>query len=1226
MNTRLDDNRPDNPPLSDILEILDLAESGQVQLAFTDADGVRNTAPPAPFPFAQPDGWQDELAWYFTEYLLSPFGEAETQAQSVQSRLQGLGLLLFEAVFRSGPESESLLTDAAADGRRPRLHIVSPRAEFLAFPWEWLAEANGGLLAGRLSAISRRFAAGPLEPFDGPADAAQLRVLLLSGAAPGAGLAAESLDAMDGLEVEVELEVLRPPTIAALEERLAGRPGHYHLLHLDGFAAGPDGLSFRNSDGEPENDGAETESVTSGRLAAALHRAGIPAVLLTGAGGPQTDALAQSLAVAGAPGVALAPFPLRGSGRRLFAQGFYAAIARGAGAAAAIDAARRALSEHPHRPSGRGAGVSWDWTTPLAYESREFNGRPIQPRPAETAIPGMLPATPEPPPRLLPQSGPYGLIGRAGELRELESVLHRHGAALLAGDVGGGKSELALGLARWLEKSGGRPGGVVFTRFDVGAGLEKALHETGTALAGLEFGDLNSADRRRWLLDYLRQNEALLVWDQVENLAGFPDGAPGLLNDTELAELDQFLGELLADGGRTQALLVSRRESESWLTAPHSVYRLDGLTAGDRVEFATRLIEEAQVDPVRLGPEFGELLELTGGHPLALEVAVPLLNETPAPALLSELRAALAPPQPSPGDDGRPAILTALLEQAFARMPRRSRTHLPFLSLFRSRVMLDILTHITQENAYKSVLGETLGWGAGRTLLRSARAAGFLEPVTPSVYQIHPALPWFLGRALYRQTPPARIAELEAEFVRVYADTADYFMETLYENQDAGSTAILAEEGNLTQALALAMEAGQWDNAQLLAQPIAQVYRMQKRYPELRRLRAQLLEPLGASASDAAAKGASELWLYLIGTEAGQCLETGELERAEQLNRQLLEHLLAQDGGETDPRTAAVYHQMGQVCLQRWQLAEAAQWLEQSLALIEGGDDRAPVADDYYALGQVRQYQRRYADAKQLYSQALEIHQRLEDAEEMVKDYRALGLCSQFRFEYQEAESWYHRAREILEEARDEETAILVYHSLGTVGHAQYQFDDAENWYMQALTLSDRLGNEAQMAVEFHHLGLLAQARQLFPEDAENWYTLALEKFEKLGDWRGAGDECRQLGLLFHEQQRLDEAESWYHRAREIFEEIRDASRIARTYGQLGMAAEERGDLEAALTWAARTYQLAAENGLPVIAQAGAHLARLRERQGPAEFARWWQEFAGQPPPDLEAPPAAPPR
>ena len=802
----------------------------------------------------------------------------------------------------------------------------------------------------------------------------------------------------------------------------------------------------------------------------------------------------------------------------------------------------------------------------------------------------------------------------------MSQALETTPVVLFSGPAGIGKTEVALGLAAWLEKSGGRPDGVFHTNFDVGAGLEKALHEVGTALAGLEFGDLSAASRRNWLLDYLREHQCLLVWDGVENLAGFPSPGAGLLEEEELSELNSFLADLAAEGGQTRVLLVSRRDTEHWLSVSCAQYSIDGLSGQDRLEFATRLMEESGVDPARLGAEFLELLDLVEGHPLAMEIAVPLIRDVPSSVLLAELRRAIEAYQPAPGEEGRPVYLTALMDHAFDRMPRRSRTHLPFLSLFRNRVMMDVLTHITQENAYRSVVGEQLGWGACRTLLRSARNGGFLEPITPSVYQIHSSMSWFYGRALYRQLPQARVAELEHEFVRVYADTADYFMETLYENQDAGTNAILAEEGNLTQALGLSLESKQWDNAQLLTQPLAQVYRMQKRYPELRRLRRQLLEVTGGTAVEAEENGATDLWLYLLGTEASECVETNELERADSLNRQLLEFFTSRPDADNNPQAAAVYHQMGEVAQKRWRLDEAAGWYTRSLAIIEEGEDRAPVADDYYGMGLVCQYQRRYTEARDWFSKSLDIHQRLEDYEEMVKDYRSLGICAQFRFEYQEAESWYHRAREILEEARDEETSVLIYHALGTVAHAQYQLDDAENWYKQALTLSDRMGNEAQMAVEFHYLGLLEQGREMFPEDAEHWYTLALEKYEKLGDWRSAGDECRQLGVLFHEQKNLEEAERWYHRAREIFEEIQDISRTARTYGQLGMAAEERSDIEGALAWAGRTYQLASEHNLAVVGQARLHLARLREKHGQEAFAEWWRDFAGEDPPaDLDA-------
>ena len=1191
--------------MPEMLEILDLPETGQLQLSVIDDSGNRESAPPFPFPFPLTDAELQEIGWLFTGYSANPFGDSRQRAEGVETGLRALGRLLLEIVFRSGGAPVNALELMGADsGSDFRLSIVSSRPEFLALPWELANSPEAGYIVNGAGAVTRQLVSQEqLAVFPGVDISQSLFNVLMVCPPSSEGIATETLATMESLDVEVSLDCLRPASVEALEAHLSGRAGHYHLLHLDGIAV--------------EEDGAALAGIGSlERVARVVAESGIPVVLLTCSAPDYYHVATEVLLKGGVPEVAVLPAPLGGSGRKLFADAFFTGIARGDGADGAVAAARRAMMEHPHRPSAAGPMVSWDWITPTVYRSAIYEPVSVKPEEPEPVIPGMLPATPEAPARELPRGGPYGLIGRRREVLELERALDSNSIVLFSGSVGVGKSEVSLGLAAWLEKSGGRPEGVFHTNFDVGAGLDKALHEIGTALAGLEFGDLSAVARRRWLVEYLREHQTLLVWDSVENLAGFPAAGTGLLEDAELKELNEFLTELGAEGGQTSVLLVSRRSEEAWLSTPHGSYLLEGLSGMDRVEFATRLMEETSVDPARLGPEFIELMDLVEGHPLAMEMAVPLIKDVPASVLLTELRREVEAYQPSPGEDGRPAYLTALMEHAFGRMPRRSRTHLPFLSLFRNRVMMDILTHITQEDAYRSVMGEQLGWGACRTLLRSARTGGFLEPITPSVYQIHPSLGWFYGRALYRQLPAARVAELEAEFVRVYADTADYFMETLYENQDAGTQAILAEEGNLTQALGLSLEAGQWDNAQLLTQPLAQVYRMQKRYPELRRLRRQLLDVTGATAGEAETNGATDLWLYLLGTEASECIETNELDRADHLNRQLLEYFTSRSDAEEDPRSAAVYHQMGEVALKRWRLDEAEDWYSRSLAITESGEDRAPVADDYYGMGLVRQYQRRYTDAREWFSKSLDIHQRLEDVEEMVKDYRSLGLCAQFRFEYQEAESWYHRAREILEEARDEETSVVVYHALGTVAHAQFQFDDAENWYKQALTLSDRMGNEAQMAVEFHYLGLLEQGRQLFPEDAEHWYTLALEKYEKLGDWRNAGDECRQLGVLFHEQKKLEEAESWYHRAREIFEEINDVSRTARTYGQLGMAAEDRDDIEGALTWAARTYQLATENYLPVIAQSRVHLARLREKHGAAAFADWWRNFAGEEPPD----------
>ena len=328
----------------------------------------------------------------------------------------------------------------------------------------------------------------------------------------------------------------------------------------------------------------------------------------------------------------------------------------------------------------------------------------------------------------------------------------------------------------------------------------------------------------------------------------------GLFTPDEERDLDRFISDVTQDTSTSRILLVSNDSDLSWMKSQHTSHSLDGLNKNDRLLLAAHIIEKTGVEAGRITTELTELLKLLQGHPLAIQIALPILKQVPMSTLISEIQGNLDNTTLKDQLPEYPSYLSAVMEYSWSKMSRRNRTHLPMLAIFQRRVMMDILNHITQEPAYKNVMGEELGWGACRTMLRTALTDGFLEPISPSVYQIHQSIPQFLGQKLTQQLQGPSVRQLELEFLRVYADTADYFMESLYENQASGVTAILAEEGNLTQAMGLALEAEQWDNAQLLVQPLAQVYRMQKRHPELQRLRAQLLEVTGETASDAMEK------------------------------------------------------------------------------------------------------------------------------------------------------------------------------------------------------------------------------------------------------------------------------------------------------------------------------------------------------------------------------------
>ena len=1241
------------------LEIHHLSPAGQVQLCWMSGNG-RQSAPPVAFqnPLANSD--YEEINWYLGDYLDNPFGAAPARAEAVETGLRNLGRALFQATFRGNEESFRLYSEATSAGLAEcTLSIISEQPEFLALPWELMNEPDAGYPATQMASVARRLdQASPPVPQE-QASAPQFNVLLVSpmpvsptSVVEGSGVegsgapiqeshgqqATETIKVLESLNIQVELDYLRPPTWESLRRVLEERSGHYHVVHFDGITITSGTAGDSADDSEPalvpafipdlvfEDENYQADPVSVSRVAQLLLSAQVSLVVLAAGQQPNSGhaphlwpAAGRVLAQAGVPQAAILPHALHGADTtEQFLREMYQALTQGSDLGTSLARARRSLMDEPHRLTLTGKKVFWDWIAPQIYESAQYFPPIIEEdAPDPLAPPVIAGAEEEDTGTPLPAAGQYGLVGRNLEIRQVERHFQLSPVVLLSGDTGAGKTELALGIARWSQRTllDQLPGGVYYSTFEAShpAGLERIIHEIGTSAAGLEFADMNARQQRLWVLDYLQKRPSLLVWDNVQNVAGngLREGS-GLLTLDEQAELNEFIAQVTQGASGSRVLLVSQHPSLPWLDAPFQHQTLAGLRGHDRQELAGKILEKAEIDSARVTPEFLVLLDLLEGHPLAMQIASPLLKEVPASVLLADIRRGVEELPEDAVEEGRPSYLTAVMESSWSKMTHRSRTHLPMLALFQRRAMMDILNHITQEGAYRSAMGEELGWGACRTMLRSAQAAGFLEPVSPSVYQIHPALPWFYGRKLTQQLSGPAIRQLELEFLRVYADTADYFMESLYENQASGVTAILAEEGNLTQALGLALEAEQWDSGQLLVQPLAQVYRMQKRYPELQRLRGQLLESVGVTAAEAQERGSIELWVYLQGTAASEATELLDLNTAEALNQQLLEYLVAQPEGEQDPRTAAVYHQFGIISLNRRLWDEAAGWLQKSLAIIEDGEDLHSVADDHYALGQVRQAQRLYTEAKEWYQKALDIHQRVPDEEEMVKDYRALGIICHLKFEYQESQSWYYRARDLVEESRDEETAVQIYIQLGNLCHAQYLYDEARDFYQQALDVSHRQDNREQMVVEFHHLGLLAQSRGILFDEAEEWYLTALEYLEDLGDRRGVGDECRQLGVLFHEQKRYDDALKWYTQAREVFEELGDVQRIVRTYGQLGMIAEEQDDLQGALEWVARTHQLVVEHDLPVVVQVKAHLGRLRDKFGDQEFQKWWQDYTGE--------------
>ena len=796
----------------------------------------------------------------------------------------------------------------------------------------------------------------------------------------------------------------------------------------------------------------------------------------------------------------------------------------------------------------------------------------------------------------LPSPGKYGFVGREAEMVSLELALKQAHTVLLTGPAGAGKTELASAVARRMADKGCLRAGAIFTSFEYGAGLRRALHEMGTALRGISFARLTLEHQRQWAIDYLRQNQCLLIWDHFQVVFDRL-GNPGI----------QELLDFLKDKGDSLGYLLITGRDRDWADQGGLAYRheeLRGLNDDDARQLARLILDDGAGDHGRLDAEYAELLRLLQGNPMSMQVVLPHLKGDTAPHLLEGFK------ELTRGGGHERNIVDLALDLSFSRLSPRTVTHLPLLSLFRQRVLLDVLTFMTQGEVYVSVMGEEMGWGACRTFLREARDHGILDSVSPSVYLIHPTVGAFLRRRLNYSLSAAQIETLEREFVRVYADMADYFLENLSsESSESTVTGVLAEEPNLLQALSRAENEGDWEAVQLILQPIAQVYKMQERVLELRLLREHLLARAGPTAESAQRRGAAQLWLYLQGTEVNDAIDRQELDRAEDICQAVLTYLEPRGDPGEKPQMASIYHYLGLIAQGKALYDEAEAYYGKAMQIAEPLGNEAECADNYHQLGLIYQSRQAYREAQEWHHRALDIRERLGDEAEGAEECYQLALTLVAQHEVGDALEWYHRARGVYEHLGDKASAAAVYHRLGLMAQGQYQYEEATDWYQRALLAHEELGDESPGANNCYQLGGIALERYEYDE-AKDWFRRALEGFELLGNEDALANSYHQLGVAAHARMRFQEAEGWYQKALELFLRREDEVAASSTWGQLGLLAEQLGNYPLAVWYVAHTYEIAAARELPALRQAIIHLSHLRSKMGTEEFIRCWHEIS----------------
>jgi tetratricopeptide (TPR) repeat protein len=1107
-----------------------------------------------PFTFALTRDEQDLLRWYWEEYGLSPWGENVARAKQAEELLDRVGRELFSAVFR-GTSAAALYQHLALDLGNCRLTIQADTAAGMVLPWEWMrdpARGDYGNLAAGVHSFVRGGRASPLQPMAASPTAGLLNILFVPsrGETAAAGITARSL-AGDLFELtrphlsRLRLEVLRPATAAHLSQALEERPGFFHVVHLEhpspieaerlaDIFAQCRGMTLVWHRTRPGN----------GDFGAGL--AALGTRLLEG--GVHTAMILPH---------ALAPAPAL----RFFAR-FYEGLANGESVSRAVSLGREELRSRPQRRTATGELSVVDWAVPWVFEA--FPNR-LAAKPAsalrlnadqvagqQAVWEGEIDCPPRP---------VFGLLGRQDEFAAIEDLFEKNNQVLLWGDPGVGKTDLAVGFARWWIESGGFSGPVLFLNrgyplpvsaiYDrVGAIFEAEIKQD----MRLDWAKLDASARARVATLMLRQNPLLLILDGWSESppAGFVD------NEEQWTREQQEWRELLnaLRGGQTR-IVVTTDDDPVAMGLDLPGFAVAGLGLGPAQELTIRVLAQSGMRQFKMLSPYNDLLAFLEGNPLAIQILAPMLRRQGSDPLLAGLRNTKDKRIEASASPAAITPAALALAYRFDTLDPVFRSRLGILGMFHGFVSARVLAAIGWRQNPPSLL-RGMGRDEWIRVLDSAAEMGLLQKRTEGTYAIPSAVAGSF-RALLQASFGPGLPWLEEAFSAVYGRAGNQLYSIHQANADFALSLLRAEELNFFACFLLARRLKLWDDLKENLCGIRTLLISQGRWCEWE----QWITSLEREIIARQRKPPPEreiLWLRLLGHRAEIAEYRGD-EPSQKAIRQLLQE--SYDCLNQPQSDADVLHDLGAISEANGQFEEAERYYQKSLAMKQRQGDESGQASLMEHLAHVAFRQRQYREAGRWQLLRLEICSCTGNAQGQADALRQLGRVEQEKGDFEEARQHYQRSLELYQQLDCPREQSKILHQIGRIAQAERHFDDAEQLYHQSLRLKQSLNDEHGQARSLHQLGNLCFYRQQFAE-ARAWYSKALEIRQRLGEVETGAQTLYRLGNVAFVQEDFEEAARFYQQSLALREQIGDTHNQARLLNLLGKVAMTLGQRDQA--------------------------------------------------------------
>lgn len=758
--------------------------------------------------FALTEQEQEDLRWYLEDYLQRATDVETVTVDQVETLMKSRGEELYTQVLAANQRTQAIWFAIRNELADLRIEIASGVVEAASIPWELMRDPEmDSPISLRVKSFVR-IQSDPNISFVPVPQAQDGRVRLLyiacrPGGANDVELRAVANRLLHDLGEDracFDIKALRPPTFERLQKELtdakeANRP--YHIVHFDGHGVYADLSKSKLADwigtlsnvtlGSEKNgkhgyllfehsSEDKMRPVDGQTLGQLLHDNSVPVLVLNACQSAMHEAtiapgtsesvhdevraigsLAQAVVDQGIPAVLGMRYSVYVVTAAQYIGQLYSALAKGRGFGQAATEGRKHLKHNPDRWLGLQPRPLQDWFVPVVYEVAPTELLPVAHTPELAGGPELDPVqTNRALLRYVPEEG---FIGRDETILALDRAFDSHRVVLLHAYAGQGKSSTAVEFARWYSVTGGlgEQPVVLLASFESYLDLEDLLNQVGQVFVavlekrGVNWSAINKPEQRRDLvIRILRAFPVLWIWDNVEPVAGFPEGTESQWSPSEQKELRDFLQQIKLDNtSKVKILITSRRDEKKWLGAiPHRI-PMRRMRNSDAARLALKLGEERHITRAEIS-DWQPLLDYCAGNPLTLRVLVGqavrmgVRGRQQISDFVEAIRSGEQQIQDVDEEQGRDKSLGASLDYGF----RNAFTddELPIIALlhlFQGTVNVAGLRAMGEvQDALPELKGKDTAYLT--TLLERADEIGLVTQIHETGFSVHPALPWFL--------------------------------------------------------------------------------------------------------------------------------------------------------------------------------------------------------------------------------------------------------------------------------------------------------------------------------------------------------------------------------------------------------------------------------------------------------------------------------------------------